>query len=78
VAVTRSSGTTRLFIGGTLEGTLANDTRNYVAGSSGLHVGRQVGSTSADWLGYIDDLRITKGFARYTATFTPPTALLTK
>lgn len=73
VAVTRASGTTRIFINGTLEAS-ASDTRNYSAANQ-LWVGQVPENVSARaWNGYIDDLRITKGYARYTANFTAPTA----
>lgn len=71
VAVTRSSGTTRLFINGAVEATLASDTRNNVTAAGGLFVGRQFGSTTNDFYGHIADARITKGVARYTSAFTP-------
>lgn len=41
--------------------------------SPSLEIGR-LGSAGLDYNGHIDDLRITKGVARYTAAFTPPTA----
>lgn len=50
----------------TWSGSLDSGTRRFVVGSSG--------NTTESWKGYIDDLRITKGVARYTANFTPPTA----
>lgn len=77
IAVCRSSGSTRLFVNGTQAGSTYTDTNNYGA-SAPLGVGTYWSAgapvTTSTLNGYIDDLRITKGYARYTANFTPPTA----
>ena len=70
IAVTRSGSTCRVFVDGTEVGTRQNSSN--LTGSN-LVVGGYY-STSYLFDGYIDDLRITKGVARYTANFTPPTA----
>jgi len=73
IAATRASGTTRIFVNGTLAGagSSASDTTNLT--ESVCFIGAS--STGANpMIGYIDDVRITKGYARYTANFTPPAA----
>jgi hypothetical protein len=71
VTVTRSGTSTRLFVGGNLEAT-ATDSTNFNQ-TNALLVGSD--RSNANGLnGYLDDIRITKGVARYTATFTPRTA----
>ena len=71
VALSRSGGVTKLFVNGNQAGSNYSDTNNYV--SPTLRLGANIGG-DAFLNGYIDDLRITKGIARYTANFTPPTA----
>jgi len=71
VAFTRSSGSVRLFINGTLAGGPTTITANL--DGQNVCIGGYY-STGYLWNGYVDDLRITKGFARYTSSFTPPTA----
>lgn len=71
-AVSRQGGTLRMFVGGVLAASRA-DVAGLSFGVTGtvLRVGRAVVTT--DWFtGYVDDLRITKGVARYTENFTPP------
>ena len=70
IAVTRSGTSLRIFINGTqLSSTVTNST-NWGAIT---RIGAIDSGGSQNFLGYIDDLRITKGYARYTANFTPPT-----
>lgn len=70
IAVTRASNTITLWVNGQSDGTVT-DSANYSAAGS-LQVGVSHSGNYFD--GFIDDLRITKGLARYTSTFTPPTA----
>ena len=77
VVAARSNAVTKLFINGIEEASVA-DSRTYTNGAGGLYIGRQFGSTSNDFLGYMQDVRVTTGTARYTANFTPPTSALLK
>lgn len=69
-AVTRASGSLRLFLGGTQVGSTTSFTTDL--SSLATWVGANGAGTEAI-NAYIDDLRVTKGYARYTANFTPPT-----
>jgi hypothetical protein len=73
IAASRVNGTTYLFKDGVLQ-TSAADTHDYAA--SRLRIGAYGNNTniSFNWTGYLQDLRISKGFGRYTSSFTPPTA----
>jgi hypothetical protein len=71
LALVRNGTTLTLYVngvGGT--GVSASGATNY-SSSFNLYVGQNF-STSYPFTGYIDDLRITNGIARYTANFTPP------
>jgi hypothetical protein len=73
IALTRASGSVRLFINGTLVGGPTTITTNLTG--QNIVIGGYY-STTYLWNGYLDDLRITKGYARYTANFTAPTSQL--
>ena len=73
LACSKSSDTVRLFVDGVQDGSYTN-TANY--SNAEVIVGGQLYNTvkSSSFNGYLDDCRITRGVARYTANFTPPTA----
>lgn len=74
IAVVRYSGTLNMYFNGTAQGAGVSDTTNYNGLTNALAIGFDNSGTNGYYSGYIDDLRITRGFARYTANFTAPTS----
>ena len=73
-AIVREGSTMTLYIDGTARGTGSNSTD--FDRSRPIRIGNHHGSSNGGigLQGYIDDFRVTKGLARYTSNFTPPSA----
>ena len=73
-AIVREGSTLTLYIDGTARGSGSNSTD--FNRTRPIRIGNFHGSSSGGYgfQGYIDDLRVTKGLARYTSNFTPPSA----
>lgn len=73
-AWTRESGTNRVFYNGTQLSTSGNIASALTQGNNNIYVGANYNGGTTSLAGYLDDVRITKGVARYTSNFTPPAA----
>lgn len=73
IAEVKFGTTLYLFLDGVLVGTVASPVRSNWAGYA--RIGRHAdGGFDDSFYGFIQELRVTRGVARYTATFNPPTA----
>jgi hypothetical protein len=72
VAITRQGNTFRVFYNGTLS--LTTTSSLTTATSAAGYIGSAVDGATERFNGYMDEFRITKGVARYTASFTVPDA----
>jgi hypothetical protein len=77
VAATRSGSTFRSFVNGAVDKTFTSSATIFTDATIPYNIGRS-GYLSGTFFfnGYIEELRVTRGYARYTSAFTPPTAQL--
>ena len=68
VAVSRESGTSRVFLDGALVGS-ASDTNSIATGT--VELGRNPGNNKNQFNGYLQDFRLYVGTAKYTSSFIP-------
>lgn len=73
IAASRQASTVRFFNNGTLLGSYSSS-RNWTINNNPFAISANLTTTGGST--FIDDFRVTKGVARYTANFTPPTTEL--
>jgi hypothetical protein len=78
IAVVRNGSTITIYRDGVSVGSGTSATAHNPSTTSTLIIGggSSSGFNNFYFNGYIDDLRVTKGYARYTSNFTPPTSAL--
>jgi hypothetical protein len=74
IAFSRNGTNSRIFVNGIQKGS-TNTTWSGTFRMDLIGAFFFSGNRFYDYRGYLDDFRITKGFARYTSNFTPPNAL---
>lgn len=72
IAFSRASGVNKIFINGTEIVNNTNSWNQTYTATNQFYIGQTIG-IDRPFHGYIDDLRISKGLARYRYNFTPPT-----
>jgi hypothetical protein len=81
IAATRASNTVRVFVDGIQEnsGTYSGAIHGTSSGGYGLQIGMDYlnATGSGPMHGYVDEVRIVRGEAKYTASFTEPTSAFT-
>ena len=73
IAITRQGNQLKCFADGIQVGSTTTNSTNLIS-TEPLNIGTGSG-ISTYVTGYMQDVRVTKGLARYTANFTPPTEL---
>jgi hypothetical protein len=74
VAIVRNGNAVTMYFGGSFVGSFNAAGISYNSSGNGLVLGRNAIDTNSLYFnGWLDEVRVTKGLARWTSSFTPPT-----